>query len=585
MGMVLVWGMIFSGSLFLNISQVRRNTQDAARLQARVAYEKDVLYRRWNAGHGGVYVPISDDTQPNPYLSEIEERDITTPSGRELTLVNPAYMTRQVHELQLLESGVLGHITSLNPIRSENAADAWETEALLAFEQGELEISSIEIIDGQAYMRLMKPLATEQGCLLCHSSQGYQLGDIRGGISVSVPMEPLLDIERRQVSALLGGHLALFLLGFGAIYWGWRQSEIGEKNRLSAEQTLIESEYRFRAIFEQAAVGVALIRSKTGKYIRVNQRFADMLGYSVDELQSKTYRDITHPDDMQADENNIEKFFRGDVRGLNVVKRYIHKDGSIVWVNLNGSTLWGEDEEPDQHVTIIEDITERKLVENALRESEAKLQSIFRVAPIGIGLVGEDRQLLWVNDTLCEMLGYARNELKGQNARFLYPTDDDYEFVGSEKYRQIRESGTGTVETRWKQKDDTIIDVILSSTPIDHDDRSVGVTFTALDITDRKNAEMQVHQRADQLEFLRQASLKLTSDLDLESVLDSILEQSMQLVTADDAHVFLYDNEVIRFGAARWADGRQEGPFAEPRKNGLTYTVARSGEYLGGVQK
>jgi len=389
-----------------------------------------------------------------------------------------------------------------------------------------------------------------------------------------------LIIEHKQILVLWAGHISLWLLGLGGIFWVRGQLGRGERARLRAEQTLMESESRFMAIFEQAAVGVALIRSKTGEYIQVNQRFGDMLGYSVDELQRKTHRDITHPDDIHTDEDNMGRFLRGEIRGLNVTKRYLHKDGSIVWVNLNGSTLWGEGQEPDQHITIVEDITERKNVGQALRESEAKLQSIFRVAPIGIGLVGEERQLLWVNDTLCEMLGYASHELEGQNARFLYPTDEDFEFVGREIYRQISKRGTSTVETRWQHKDGTIINVILSATPIDPADRSVGVTFTALDITERVEVEGQLQQRADQLELLRQASLMLTSNLALGSVLEAILEQAMRLVTADDAHIYLYEQGRLRFGAVRWADGRREGQFAEPRQNGLTYTVARSGERL-----
>jgi hypothetical protein len=96
---------------------------------ARAFFEKDLSYRRWNAIQGGLYAPISEYTPPNEYL-EVPERDVVTTSGIALTLINPAYMTRQVHELASKESGVLGHITSLNPIRPENAADTWEKAAL-----------------------------------------------------------------------------------------------------------------------------------------------------------------------------------------------------------------------------------------------------------------------------------------------------------------------------------------------------------------------------------------------------------------------------------------------------------------------
>jgi len=127
-------------------------------------------------------------------------------------------------------------------------------------------------------------------------------------------------------------------------------------------------------------------------------------------------------------------------------------------------------------------------IQNKLLASESRLRSIFLAAPVGIGLV-VDRIIKDANNRLCGITGYSRDELVGQSARILYPTDADYDYVGSEKYRRIAEKGTGSVETRWRRKDGTIIDVLLSSTPFNPSDLSAGVTFTALDITERKKAE------------------------------------------------------------------------------------------------
>jgi PAS domain S-box-containing protein len=142
---------------------------------------------------------------------------------------------------------------------------------------------------------------------------------------------------------------------------------------------------------------------------------------------------------------------------------------------------------------------ERRRAEQALRESEASLRSIFRAAPVGIGMVA-DRVLRQVNDCICEMTGFSRNELVGQSARILYPTREEYERVGREKYALIREQGTGSIETCWQRKDGKVIDVLMSSTPLDPVDWSIGVTFTALDITERKRAE---RERASLEEKLR----------------------------------------------------------------------------------
>ncbi len=125
--------------------------------------------------------------------------------------------------------------------------------------------------------------------------------------------------------------------------------------------------------------------------------------------------------------------------------------------------------------------------EDSLRASEDYLSSIFRAAPIGMGVVC-NRVFLSVNDRLCSMTGYSRGELLGKNSRMLYVSDEDFEFVGREKYQEIRISGTGTVETRWRHKNGHLIDVLLSSTPINRENLLAGVTFTALDITERNRA-------------------------------------------------------------------------------------------------
>ena len=136
-------------------------------------------------------------------------------------------------------------------------------------------------------------------------------------------------------------------------------------------------------------------------------------------------------------------------------------------------------------------IIERKQAEKKLRESENFLRSVFRAAPSGIGVV-TDRVLKQVNRHFCEITGYSSAEIIGRNAHFLYPTEEEYEHVESEKYAQIRDHGTGTVETRFKHRDGHIIDVLLSSSPLDPADLSKGFIFTALDITWRKQAEEEL---------------------------------------------------------------------------------------------
>ena len=156
----------------------------------------------------------------------------------------------------------------------------------------------------------------------------------------------------------------------------------------------------------------------------------------------------------------------------------------------------------ERNQQIEQEAFERKQTENMALKSESSLSSIFRAAPIGIGVVGDNRVFKEVNLRLCEMLGYSREELLGKSARMLYLTDEDFEYVGKEKYAQIHDQGLGTVETRMQCKDGKVIDVLLSSAPIDPNDLSVGVTFTVLDITSRIQAEKAVQKSEERYRLL-----------------------------------------------------------------------------------
>ncbi|MET0104469.1 MAG: DUF3365 domain-containing protein [Sedimenticola sp.] len=198
-------------SVAMNLYLVNIHAEDVARAQAKTMFDHIVLTRSWNARHGGVYVPITDRTKPNPYL-KVPRRDVVTSEGDNLTKINPAYMTRQVSELAQESEGVQFHITSLQPIRPQNAPTPWEREALERFEQGEKE-TGMFLLKEKKY-RYMAPLFTTKGCLKCHSEQGYKLGDIRGGISVTHPVQEILHVRERQINITLISHTIVLVVGY-----------------------------------------------------------------------------------------------------------------------------------------------------------------------------------------------------------------------------------------------------------------------------------------------------------------------------------------------------------------------------------
>lgn len=258
--------------------------------------------------------------------------------------------------------------------------------------------------------------------------------------------------------------------------------------RIFTEKQIRESEEKFRIAFDNAPTGMSIISADEFRYIAVNPLLCEMFGYTTDDFLKNSIQLVTHPDDVEKSNEWIRKKLNNEPCEADFEKRFIRKDGKIVWGLVRSQWIRNEDGSPRMAVTHILDITKRKLAEEALHTSENLMKSIFRAAPTGIGTI-RDRVILEANDKLCDIIGYDHDELIGKNARMLYMTDEDFNFYGKLQYRQILESGSSTFETRWKRKDNTVIDILLSSSPIDISDLQKGFTSTILDITSRKQAE------------------------------------------------------------------------------------------------
>ncbi len=237
-------------------------------------------------------------------------------------------------------------------------------------------------------------------------------------------------------------------------------------DRVKAEEALRLSEERYRAIFENSLVGI-FQSSPEGRYIRVNPAFARIYGYESPEAAVSSVTDIGTQIFVDAEDR---KRCLAILKKTGILERFEtrtrRKDGSIIWTAINsrivrdaeGRTLFIEG--------IVENITEQIEAQEKLKRSEALLKSVLEAAPIGIGVV-HSRVLSWVNEGLLSMTGHSLEELSGKSARVLYTDDDEYERVGREKYGQIATAGKGVVETRWKARDESLIDILLSSSPID----------------------------------------------------------------------------------------------------------------------
>ncbi len=160
-------------------------------------------------------------------------------------------------------------------------------------------------------------------------------------------------------------------------------SAVDITERLQASRQLRESEARFRATFEQAAVGIAHV-GLDGQWLRVNQKLCDIVGYSHDELLQRTFQDITYPPDLDIDLAYVQQLLAGEIAAYSLEKRYLRRDGSMVWVNLTGSLVRDAAGAPSYFIAIIEDISERRSAREALRQSEERLQRAAQAAGFGM---------------------------------------------------------------------------------------------------------------------------------------------------------------------------------------------------------
>jgi two-component system, cell cycle sensor histidine kinase and response regulator CckA len=277
-------------------------------------------------------------------------------------------------------------------------------------------------------------------------------------------------------------------------------------------EALRDSELKYRGVVENIQDVFHRVDPE-GRTILISPSAARLLDYdSVDDLIGQS-SDLYWADPSQRLALLEELARSGQVSDWEF--EAVRRDGSVMPAAATVHLIHDDHKRPLGYEGIWRDITDRKRAEAALKENIEKMNSIFRAAPTGIGVV-VDRMLTEANERLCEMTGYAREELIGQNARLLYPTDEEYAYVGREKYRQIRDKNTGTVVTRWRRKNGETIEVLLSSTPIAPDDHSVGVTFTALDITEWKRAQEALRESQERFRELAELLPETIFEMDTD---------------------------------------------------------------------
>ncbi|MCK5002036.1 MAG: EAL domain-containing protein, partial [Gammaproteobacteria bacterium] len=222
---------------------------------------------------------------------------MTTPSGRVLTLINPALMVRMFNELSKKNSKTQGHISSLRPLNPGNSPDVWEAKALKSFETGQKEITEVTAvsdIEGDPYLRLIHVLTMGEKCLACHEQQGYKLGDVAGGVSVSVPLLKLEQTADKKIEQIGIGHGVLWGFGIIGILFGRRKLNQGIEESNLAYEALGENETRTRNILSTSLDAVITINAED--VVTGWSKQAELIfGWSTDETVGEKLAELIIP--------------------------------------------------------------------------------------------------------------------------------------------------------------------------------------------------------------------------------------------------------------------------------------------------
>ena len=350
--LIIFWSLIIAGLTKWKIDDNHKTTAELAESQARANFNKDKAFRLWVTGHGRIYIPVGDNYQPDPYLAHIPDRDITTPSGIELSMINPARMVRELDKGFSELYGITGRVTSLTPLRPENAPDAWEKAALLQLDQGVNEVFEYTSINGEPYLRLIQPLPVKKGCLLCHANLAEKTNGVGGGVTIALPMTEYLNRQDKQDRNDMQLFLVTWLIGVVGLLVAafYLRQQIREK-----EKAML----RNKAIMDSALDCIISIDSSSC-VTDVNPAVEKTFGYKRSEMIGHDLADLIIPPEFRERHHAgmIRLLTTGETTILNsrIETMALHADGHQLPVELAITRV--DDESETFFTAYLRDLTE-----------------------------------------------------------------------------------------------------------------------------------------------------------------------------------------------------------------------------------
>lgn len=384
--------------------------------EAQTHFEYFKVFRAWNAQYNGVYVKEKEGIKPNKYLVN---NQLFTTNGERLIKINPAWMTKQVSEMMNNLTNFNYKITSLKPLNPDNKPFGFEIEALKYFEEDPSVEYYTKLDKENEVFNFMGKLTVKQSCLQCHAFQGYKLGETRGGIRVTIP----LDVYEANLEVLTKtySYQKVLVLVFAAVIFVilWLVINRIYKNQLH----LNELKNKYKILYDR--YDYAVTGSNLGLWdwdLKTNEVYFSkiwkkMLGYEDDELPNllESWDKKVHPDDKQKAVSDILANQKGKTEFYENIHRLKHKDGSWVWILDKGKTIFDKKGNPIRMLGVHADIT--KIQE--LKQELTKLKLAIEHSPISIVITDKKGFIEYVNPHFTSVTGYSLNEAIGQNPRIL----------------------------------------------------------------------------------------------------------------------------------------------------------------------
>ncbi len=543
---LLAWTLVLGMATYAVIRTQDDKLLSNAHALATASSDKDIAYRHWAARHGGVYVPLTAETPANPYL-HVPEQNITTPSGKQLTLMNPAYITRQVYErVATHASAPRSHLTSRNPIRPENAPDDWEAQALRRFENGAPEFGErLSTAEGNIY-RFMRPLWVEQDCLRCHAVQGYKIGDLRGGISTRISLTTLELTSQQTTKEHLVTLAFIWLAGLLGIGWAGRKLRLAVQNTDRERATL-------DVLFEAAPAGMVLFGADL-RARRCNTAFKQFFQID-DSVKGKPCGEILKCVNRLQDGRGCGF---GEQCQTCPLRQALGKALGQQEATYGGECqIWMDDAETETRhllfsiapaevegqicaICSMTDISEQKELEQKLAAKGNLFQHLFTEGPVVKLIIDPvDGLIIDANHAAVEFYGWSYEQLTSMNIKEINGlTENDV----STRIKQALTMENNHFYFQHRLASGQMRDVEAFAGPIQVDTRTL-LHAIVHDITDRRLAEKDLASRQQLLEAINHTQRHFIAEYETQVAFNAVLTDLLALTESSYGFVgeVLYD--------------------------------------------